>query len=90
MEPAFPFQCQGQTTGPEFYYGINLREYIMVHAQFEELKDFTPCRQEDLEKFIGIPEGTWHNSFLPNVYTKARRMYAEAMIEEMVKARQES
>jgi hypothetical protein len=31
-EPAFPFQCQGQTTGPEIYYGMTLRAYFAGQA----------------------------------------------------------
>lgn len=30
--PAFPFQCQGPTTAPEFYYGMNLRDYFAAKA----------------------------------------------------------
>lgn len=26
--PAFPFACQWPTTGPEFYYGMTLRDYF--------------------------------------------------------------
>lgn len=30
--PAFPFQCQGPTTAPEFYYGMSLLDYFAVHS----------------------------------------------------------
>ena len=30
--PAFPFQCQGPTTAPEFYYGMTLRDYFAAKA----------------------------------------------------------
>lgn len=30
--PAFPFACQGPTTGPEFYYGITVRDYFAAKA----------------------------------------------------------
>jgi hypothetical protein len=30
--PAFPFQCQGPTTAPEFYYGMALRDYFAAKA----------------------------------------------------------
>jgi hypothetical protein len=26
--PAFPFKCQGPTTGPETYYGMSLRDWF--------------------------------------------------------------
>lgn len=26
--PAFPFACQGQTTAPEIYYGMTLRDWF--------------------------------------------------------------
>ena len=29
---AFPFACQGPTTGPEFYYGMTLRDYFFAAA----------------------------------------------------------
>lgn len=29
---AFPFACQGPTTGPEFYYGMTLRDYFAAKA----------------------------------------------------------
>jgi hypothetical protein len=29
---AFPFACQGPTTGPEFYYGMTLRDYFASNA----------------------------------------------------------
>lgn len=29
---AFPFQCQGPNTGPEFYYGMTLRDYFAAKA----------------------------------------------------------
>lgn len=29
---AFPFKCQGPTTGPEFYYGMSLRDYFAAKA----------------------------------------------------------
>ena len=31
-QPAFPFQCQGPTTAPEFYYGMTLRDYFAAKA----------------------------------------------------------
>lgn len=31
-EPAFPFACQGPTTGPEFYYGLSMRDYFAAKA----------------------------------------------------------
>ena len=30
--PAFPFECQGPTTAPEFYYGMTLRDYFAAKA----------------------------------------------------------
>jgi hypothetical protein len=30
--PAFPFKCQGPTTGPEIYYGMTLRDYFAAKA----------------------------------------------------------
>lgn len=30
--PAFPFQCEGPNTGPEFYYGMSLRDYFAARA----------------------------------------------------------
>lgn len=27
-DPAFPFACQGQTTAPEIYYGMTLRDWF--------------------------------------------------------------
>jgi hypothetical protein len=30
--PAFPFQCQGATTGPEIYYGMSLRDWLAGQA----------------------------------------------------------
>ena len=30
--PAFPFKCQGQTTAPEIYYGMTLRDYFAAAA----------------------------------------------------------
>ena len=30
--PAFPFKCQGPTTGPETYYGMTLRDYFAAAA----------------------------------------------------------
>lgn len=30
--PAFPFKCQGETTAPEIYYGMSLRDYFAEHA----------------------------------------------------------
>lgn len=30
--PAFPFAYQGPTTGPEFYYGMSLRDYFAAAA----------------------------------------------------------
>ena len=30
--PAFPFQCQGQTTAPELYYGMSLRDHFAAKA----------------------------------------------------------
>ena len=31
-QPAFPFQCQGPTTGLEIYYGMTLRDYFAGQA----------------------------------------------------------
>lgn len=31
-EPAFPFACQGQTTAPEIYYGMSLRDHFAAVA----------------------------------------------------------
>jgi hypothetical protein len=31
-ELAYPFQCQGPTTGPEFYYGLTKRELFAAMA----------------------------------------------------------
>lgn len=31
--PAFPFQCQGPTTAPEFYYGFTRQEYAAIHLK---------------------------------------------------------
>jgi hypothetical protein len=30
--PAFPFQCQGATTGLEIYYGMSLRDWFAGQA----------------------------------------------------------
>ena len=30
--PAFPFACQGPTTAPETYYGMDLRDYFAAQA----------------------------------------------------------
>lgn len=30
--PAFPLACQGPTTAPEIYYGMNLRDYFAAKA----------------------------------------------------------
>ena len=30
--PAFPFSCQGETTAPEIYYGMTLRDYFASKA----------------------------------------------------------
>ena len=29
-QPAFPFQCQGSTTGPEIYYGLTKMEHFAL------------------------------------------------------------
>lgn len=30
--PAFPFKCQGPTTAPEIYYGMDLRDWFAGKA----------------------------------------------------------
>ena len=30
--PAFPFACQGPTTGPEIYYGMSIRDYFAARV----------------------------------------------------------
>lgn len=40
--PAFPFACQGPTTGPEFYYGITIRDYFAAKALQGWLASFGP------------------------------------------------
>lgn len=37
--PAFPFTCQGPTTGPETYYGMSLRDYFAGQALAGSLAD---------------------------------------------------
>jgi len=43
---AFPFQCQGPTTAPEFYYGMSLRMYLAAKAIPFCLRDY--CGEDGL------------------------------------------
>ena len=38
-EPAFPSTNQGQTTAPEIYYGITIRDYFAAKAMQSYLLD---------------------------------------------------
>lgn len=51
--PAFPFARQGQTTGPEFYYGMTLRDYLAANAPQEPARWFEP----KLTKLPDVPQG---------------------------------
>ena len=45
---AFPFQCQGPTTGPEFYYGMSLRDYFAAKA----MQSLLACEGEASTKSV--------------------------------------
>lgn len=44
--PAFPFFCQGPTTGPEFYYGLTKRELFAMSA---------------MQALISVPDKSFEN-----------------------------
>lgn len=49
---AFPFKCQGPTTGPEIYYGMSLRDWFAGMALQGLLAADQPC-EWNLEKVAG-------------------------------------
>ncbi len=46
--PAFPFACQGPTTAPEIYYGMDLRDYFAAKALQGLLSDSNVRASEDV------------------------------------------
>jgi len=91
--PAFPFKCQGQTTGPEIYYGMSLRDWF---AGNDDLTDWNKVNMEPamMEALAGrkIPECVksripnseqdWLEllEFLSLVRAKLRYMRSDAMV----------
>lgn len=47
--PAFPFACQGQTTAPEIYYGMTLRDYFAAKAMQGMLGGTWPDKSDSAE-----------------------------------------
>lgn len=50
--PAFPFKCQGPTTGPEFYYGMTLRDWFAGQALVGVLSNHDLLMRTDQESIL--------------------------------------
>lgn len=69
-EPAFPFTCQGPTTGPEFYYGLSMRDYFAAQALQGMLAHSTRYRS----RYVHLH---WHDAISQEAYELADSMLQE-------------
>lgn len=70
-QPAFPFQCQGPTTGLEIYYGLSKRDYIAIEAMKVWIAQFNTPSDPILER--------------PARVARLAYIYADALIAESEK-----
>jgi hypothetical protein len=73
-ELAFPFACQGPTTGPEFYYGMTKREYFAAKAMQGLLGDYYARYAKDPDVQSGGG---------PAAIARAAVVHADALIAEL-------
>lgn len=82
--PVFPSHV---TCGP-IYKGISLRDYLIVHAPPEEIKDIAPNTIGGCADFLGIALSEYIGSrHYVLVLAKARGIWADAMLKERERAR---
>ena len=73
--PAFPFTCQGPTTGPEFYYGMSLRDYFAA-AALQGMLAYS---------YVNPNYGNYHETYTSQQAAGAAYDHADAMLKERAK-----
>lgn len=81
--PAFPFACQGPTTGPETYYGLSIRALIAkdLMAAFIAQGSDPDCRDAIIQV------ATRHNKQPSAIYAEMGCEAADALIAQLNKTK---
>lgn len=83
--PVFPVRIDDGDGSFTQMFGATLRDYFMTHAPASEIEGLMPDTVDELAKWLGLTDKYYFRRDYPRCISKARGIWADAMLAERTK-----